>query len=100
MDVNAVLRHYDEKDREANANAMSGAKAMGGPKVPALGLLTQTALQSPLVHWILPVRLRHKHSSDVAFIGVSEAIDLMHCSVFWKYLYSALTVYTGQLCSD
>lgn len=90
MDVNAVLRHYDEKDREANANAMNGAKAMGGPKAPALGLLTQTALQSPLVHWILPVRLRNKHSSDVAFIGVSEAMDFVRCSVFWKYSSSGI----------
>jgi hypothetical protein len=74
LDVTAVLQHYDEQDREANANA--NANTMNGQRAPMLGLLTQTALQSPLVHWVLPVRLRNKHSNDVAFIGVSNRSTL------------------------
>jgi hypothetical protein len=39
-------------------------------KAPTLGLLSQTVIRSPLVHWILPVRLRGSGIDDVAFIGV------------------------------
>ncbi|KAB8303479.1 hypothetical protein EYC80_004896 [Monilinia laxa] len=36
---------------------------------PVRGILTQTIIQSPLVHWILPIRLRGQEYDDVAFIG-------------------------------
>lgn len=64
LDVNTVLRHYDEQDKEANAKAIEVERA------PVLGLLTQTVIRSPLAHWILPVRLRNLDTNDVAFIGV------------------------------
>jgi hypothetical protein len=66
LDVDTVLRHYDQQDKEANANVPEVEKA------PALGLLTQTVIRSPLVHWILPARLRSPNNNDVAFIGVRQ----------------------------
>ncbi|KAG4443770.1 hypothetical protein IFR05_000761 [Cadophora sp. M221] len=63
LDVNTVLRHYDQQDREAVTTLKEVERA------PKLGLLTQTVIRSPLVHWILPIRLRDKESIDVAFIG-------------------------------
>lgn len=38
---------------------------------PHCGIMTRTVVQSPLAHWILPVRLRSDKHKDVAFIGVS-----------------------------
>jgi hypothetical protein len=64
LDVNTVLRHYDQQDKEAAANNVLIERA------PTIGLLTQTVIRSPLVHWILPVRLRDIDRQDVAFIGV------------------------------
>lgn len=64
LDVNAVLRHYNQQDQEASENAVEIEKA------PVLGLLTQTVIRSPMVHWILPVKLRDLETNHVAFIGV------------------------------
>jgi hypothetical protein len=64
VDVNAVLRHYDQQDKEAATNSVEVERP------PVLGLLTQTVIRSPLVHWILPVKLRGMTTNDVAFIGV------------------------------
>lgn len=33
------------------------------------GLLTKTVVHSPVVHWILPARIRSKDYNDVAFVG-------------------------------
>ena len=68
LDVNTVLRHYDQQDKEANAKAIEVQRA------PVLGLLTQTVIRSPLAHWILPVRLRNLDTNDVAFIGVRYSV--------------------------
>lgn len=64
VDVDAVLRHYDQQDKE------TATKAVEVKRPPVLGLLTQTVIRSPLVHWILPVQLRGVATNDVAFIGV------------------------------
>jgi hypothetical protein len=64
LDVNTVLRHYDQQDQEATANVIEIERA------PVLGLLTQTVISSPVVHWILPAKLRDVYTNDVAFIGV------------------------------
>lgn len=37
---------------------------------PECGLLTRTVIESPVLQWILPVRLRSAALNDVAFIGV------------------------------
>lgn len=71
LDVNTVLRHYDQQDQEATANAVAIEKA------PVLGLLTQTLIRSPIVHWILPVKLRNPQKNDVAFVGVREVFYLL-----------------------
>ncbi|KAK0102889.1 hypothetical protein ONS96_005517 [Cadophora gregata f. sp. sojae] len=63
LDVNTVLRHYDQQDKDAATTLREVEKA------PKLGLLTQTVIRSPLVHWILPARLRDNRKNDVAFIG-------------------------------
>lgn len=80
LDVNTVLRHYDQKDQEASANAVEVERA------PVLGLLTQTVIESPLVHWILPVKLRDSDTNDVAFIGVRRSLVsdmLSFCECSW-----------------
>ena len=64
LDVDTVLRHYDQKDKEATTTFMEFEKA------PTIGILTQTVIRSPLVHWILPVKLRDVDTQHVAFIGV------------------------------
>ncbi|CZR62372.1 uncharacterized protein PAC_12269 [Phialocephala subalpina] len=63
LDVNTVLRHYDQQDKDNATNLVDVEKT------PKFGLLTQTVIRSPLVHWILPVRLRDSRIHDVAFIG-------------------------------
>ncbi|KUJ10314.1 uncharacterized protein LY89DRAFT_740042 [Mollisia scopiformis] len=63
FDVNTALRHFDQQDKDNAANQMAIETT------PKLGLLTQTVVRSPLVHWILPVRLRDNRIHDVAFIG-------------------------------
>jgi hypothetical protein len=65
LDVNTVLRHYDQQDREANERVEI-------ERTPVLGLLTQTVIRSALAHWILPARIRNSVLNDVAFIGVSR----------------------------
>ncbi|KAK5998199.1 hypothetical protein PT974_00571 [Cladobotryum mycophilum] len=39
------------------------------PEPPVCGILSQTIVESPIVHWVLPVRLRSKEHNDIAFIG-------------------------------
>ncbi|QUC16709.1 uncharacterized protein UV8b_00950 [Ustilaginoidea virens] len=36
---------------------------------PVCGILSRTIVESPIVHWILPVRLRSEDYNDIAFIG-------------------------------
>lgn len=83
LDVNTVLRHYDQQDQEATANTVEIEKA------PVLGLLTQTVIRSPIVHWILPVKLRDSGTNDVAFIGVrrvsySLQTFFCECALQWS----------------
>src|SRR5690349_10532606 len=40
-------------------------------KAPECGILSRTIIESPVVHWILPVCLRSRSHNDIAFIGVS-----------------------------
>jgi len=73
LDINTVLKHFDQESKETNIRDLDIERA------PTLGLLTQTVIRSPLVHWILPATLRHPERNDVAFIGVRV---LLYCSVF------------------
>ncbi|KAL9572739.1 hypothetical protein ACKAV7_003138 [Fusarium commune] len=38
-------------------------------KAPECGILSRTIIESPVVHWILPVCLRSRSHNDIAFIG-------------------------------
>jgi hypothetical protein len=40
-------------------------------KRPTCGILSRTIIESPVVHWVLPVWLRSRSHNDLAFIGVS-----------------------------
>jgi hypothetical protein len=64
LDINTVLKHFDQEGKETNIRDLDIERA------PTVGLLTQTVVRSPLVHWILPARLRNPERNDVAFIGV------------------------------
>ncbi|KAF5656065.1 putative FUN12-general translation factor eIF2 [Fusarium sp. NRRL 25303] len=46
-------------------------KAASDPslKAPECGILSRTVIESPVVHWILPVCLRSRSHNDIAFIG-------------------------------
>lgn len=69
LNLDTVLQHYNQKDKDAKATPMEVERP------PVLGLLTQTVIRSPLVHWILPIRLRSPKLNDVAFIGVRQPIS-------------------------
>lgn len=43
---------------------------------PECGLLTRTVIESPVVQWILPARIRSAAHNDVVFIGVCFAVEL------------------------
>jgi hypothetical protein len=64
VDINTVLeRHRERKQDESQSEA---------EKPPVFGLLTQTVIDSPVIHWILTARIRSAEYHDVAFIGVSQ----------------------------
>ena len=75
VDVDTVLRHYNEQDK-ANTAAQGEIE-----KTPKFGLLTQTVIRSPLAHFILPVKLRDSKLHDVAFVGVREMCSLASWSL-------------------
>ncbi|KAM0557953.1 hypothetical protein ACHAPJ_005117 [Fusarium lateritium] len=39
------------------------------PEAPACGILSRTIIESPVVHWVLPVWLRSRAHNDIAFVG-------------------------------
>ncbi|RDA91031.1 hypothetical protein CP533_2536 [Ophiocordyceps camponoti-saundersi (nom. inval.)] len=55
--------------RQASAAAAVGPFVDHHPEPPPYGLLSRTMVQSPIVHRVLPVRLRSKLHNDIAFIG-------------------------------
>ncbi|RDA85606.1 hypothetical protein CP532_0890 [Ophiocordyceps camponoti-leonardi (nom. inval.)] len=56
--------------RQASAAAASAGPIVDQrPERPPFGLLSRTIVQSPIVHRVLPVRLRSKLHNDIAFIG-------------------------------
>lgn len=64
LNLNDVLQHHQKQDEIE--------KAAVEPHVPppVYGLLTRTVIESPVVNWILPARIRHMDRNDVVFIGV------------------------------
>lgn len=54
------------------------------PEPPFLGVLTQTVIESPAVHWVLPITLQRNSSQHVASIGVSTYLLHTRClSILW-----------------
>ena len=76
LDVDTVLRHYDQQDKAANPDFVAVEPN------PTVGVLTQTVIRSPLVHWILPVKLRDVQTQHVAFIGV-RILSCFRVSLFF-----------------
>lgn len=64
-DVDAVLRHHNQQEDER-----AKAKLNTHVPPPIYGLLTRTVVDSPVVNWIFPARIRHMNKNDVIFIGV------------------------------
>lgn len=54
-----------------NGNNGANAKADVPYEAPRCGIMSRTVVQSPVAHWVLAVRLRSSHNTDIAFIGVS-----------------------------
>ncbi|KAG6005861.1 hypothetical protein E4U21_007569 [Claviceps maximensis] len=58
-------------------NVQAALKASATPKAaarphldpPSCGILSRTIVESPIVHWILPARLRSEAHNDIAFVG-------------------------------
>ncbi|KAJ8071332.1 hypothetical protein OCU04_001664 [Sclerotinia nivalis] len=63
IDTHTLLQRQNRMDDTAVENTMETIRP------PVRGVLTQTIVPSPLVHWILPIRLRGQEYNDVAFIG-------------------------------
>ncbi|RCI13928.1 hypothetical protein L249_8068 [Ophiocordyceps polyrhachis-furcata BCC 54312] len=62
--------------RQASAAASAGPVLEQPPELPPYGLLSRTIVQSPIVHRVLPVRLRSKLRNDIAFIGTDQGADV------------------------
>jgi len=85
FDVDHVLRAHNRKQEAPSL--------MDVEKPPTLGILTQTVIRSPLVHWILPVRLRGPDIHDVAFIGVRN----LPCLVLLHVIFSPIALFCISL---
>jgi hypothetical protein len=60
---------------------------------PACGILSRTIIESPVVHWVLPVWLRSRSNNDLAFIGVSSFpfyTNYIRCTCVKLFLYSKI----------
>ncbi|KAI6776079.1 hypothetical protein HG530_000024 [Fusarium avenaceum] len=52
------------------ASSAAPKAALGpNPEAPTCGILTRTIVESPVIHWILPVWLRSRSHNDIAFVG-------------------------------
>ncbi|KAI1148819.1 mono-functional DNA-alkylating methyl methanesulfonate N-term-domain-containing protein [Nemania diffusa] len=57
--------------QELIGSSRSHAKPVlpGPPTPPKYGVLTKTIIESPIIHWALPVQLRSPRFNDVALVG-------------------------------
>lgn len=83
FNVDHVLRAHNNKPETPDL--------MDVEKPPILGLLTQTVIRSPLVHWILPARLRGPKIHDVAFIGV-RTFDLFSSPLIFGHVHCEFNI--------
>ena len=61
------------------ASATPKPSTVSQPNSPTCGILSRTVVESPIVRWILPVRLRAYTNNDIAFIGVSLCLATNTC---------------------
>src|ERR1700712_4784112 len=75
-DLNAILQA--NKDQSEKGKTALNTQL----EPPVYGLLTRTIVDSPLINWILPARIRDIDKNDVVFIGVrcctSLSLSLLH----------------------
>jgi hypothetical protein len=84
VDMETVLQMNGVGDRKDSKDGPLADPA------PSFGLLTQTVVQSPLYHWILPARLGNIEDNDVAFIGVSPRFIFVYCYLCHAQKFSVL----------
>jgi hypothetical protein len=80
VDVATVVQQNRNDPSELQIQAERSDEA------PCYGILTQTVIDSPIAHWILPVRLERNANLLAAFIGVRRS-DLIHLSTSCRCKY-------------
>lgn len=64
MDIHHILaQNREDGPQEKELSALDAP-----PRPPVMGILTQTLIQSPVIKWIIPARIRHESKNDVLFI--------------------------------
>lgn len=71
VDPMTVLQHHQQLDNDKDVPDDI-------VEAPEYGILTRTIVQSPIFHWVLPIRLRGISENAVAFIGVRHPV--LSCS--------------------
>lgn len=66
MDIHQVLSQ--NRLKESTKDTTAGVKDPQPPPPPLMGILTQKLVDSPVVKWIIPARMRHKSKKDVVFV--------------------------------
>lgn len=86
VDTHTLLQRYNQMDDREVDHTMETIRP------PVHGVLTQTIVPSPLVHWILPIRIRGQEYNDVAYIGVSKcSFRLSGCwDACWRCCFCSL----------
>jgi hypothetical protein len=69
------------------ASATTKSTTQAHPEPPTCGILSRTVVESPIVHWILPVRLRSESHNDIAFVGVSRANDILSIALLFAFVF-------------
>jgi hypothetical protein len=87
-----MAHQRDTRDQAFQQHSTSARQSIGSTmdidsdpssNKPKTGLLTHTLVSSPIIQWILPVRLRSNDQNDVVFVGerklqIKEAISGTH----------------------
>jgi hypothetical protein len=85
VDANAILRHHQIQDAEQQKRDAEKERSVVSP---VYGLLSKTLIPSPVVHWILPARLRDNTKNDIVFIGVCLAPSHFGHAVLYIFIPS------------
>lgn len=66
LDIHQVLSQ--NRLKESTKDTIAGVKDSQPPPPPLMGVLTQKLVDSPVIKWIIPARVRHKSKADVIFV--------------------------------